>query len=226
MANVMTDTHEIVTKPKEIVFQRKAEHVIENLKKRNISAIYCRTCKEAVSEIRKLIPDGATVALGGSVSVIQSGMLDVLRGMNINLLDRYRMGITNEEVEEILRRGVAADVLLMSSNAVTADGKLVNEDGRGNRVAGLIFGPKKVIVMVGVNKIVPTVEDGIARIKNIAAPLNCIRLGADTPCAHTGFCDDANCHAPARVCSQIVITESSRAKDRITVVLVGEELGF
>ena len=226
MANVMTDTHEILTKPREIVFQRKAEHVVENLRKRNISAIYCRTCKEAVGEIRKLIPNGATVALGGSVSVLQSGLLEVLRAMNITLLDRYRLGITNEEVEEVLRRGVGADVLVMSSNAVTADGKLVNEDGRGNRVSGLIFGPKKVILMIGVNKIVPTVEDGIARIKNIAAPLNCIRLGADTPCAKTGFCDDENCHAPARVCSQIVITESSRAKDRITVVLVGEELGY
>jgi hypothetical protein len=226
MANVMTDTHEIITKPREIVFQRKAEHVVENLRKRNISAIYCRTSKEAVGEIRKLIPDGATVALGGSVSVIQSGLLEVLRTMNVNLLDRYRLGITNEEVEEVLRRGVGADVLVMSSNAVTADGKLVNEDGRGNRVAGLIFGPKKVIVLIGVNKIVPTVEDGIARIKNIAAPLNCVRLGADTPCAKTGFCDDDNCHAPSRVCSQIVITESSRAKERITVVLVGEELGY
>jgi hypothetical protein len=226
MENVMTDAHEIITKPKEIIFQRKAERVIENLAKRNISAIYCRTCKQAVSEIRKLIPEGATVALGGSVSIIQSGMLDALRSMNIALLDRYRMGITNEEVEEILRRGVAADVLLMSCNAVTVDGKLVNEDGRGNRVAGLIFGPKKVILMVGVNKIVPTVEDAIARIKNIAAPLNCVRLGADTPCARTGFCDDADCHAPARICSQITITESSRTKERITVVLVGEELGY
>ena len=226
MANVMTDTHEIITKPQEIIFQRKAERVIENLRKRNISAIYCRTCKEAVSEIRRLIPEGAMVALGGSVSIIQSGLLDVLRSMNITLLDRYRTGIRNEEVEEILRQGVRADVLLMSSNAVTADGKLVNEDGRGNRVAGLIFGPRKVILMVGINKIVSTVEDGIARIKSVAAPLNCIRLGADTPCAHTGFCDDANCSAPARVCGQIVITESSRAKDRISVVLVGEQLGY
>jgi hypothetical protein len=226
MANVMTNTHEIISKPREVIFQRKARRVIENLKRRNISALYCRTCKEAISEIRKLIPEGSTVALGGSVSIIQSGLLDVLRSMKINLLDRYRMGITNEEVEEILRQGLGADVLLMSSNAVTADGKLVNEDGRGNRVAGLIFGPKKVIVLVGVNKIVPTVVDGIARIKNIAAPLNCIRLGADTPCARTGFCDDDNCHAPARVCSQITITESSRTKGRITVVLVGEELGY
>jgi hypothetical protein len=146
--------------------------------------------------------------------------------MKIKLLDRYREGITNEEVEEILRQGVNADVLITSSSAVTAEGKLVNEDGRGNRVAGMIFGPKKVIFLVGANKIVPTVEEGLSRIKNVAAPLNCIRLGADTPCARTGFCDDAACHAPQRICSQIVIIESNRVKDRLTVVLVGEELGF
>jgi hypothetical protein len=226
MANVMTNMQEILTKPKEIIFQRKAERVIENLKKRNVSAVFCRSSKEAVSEIRKLIPDGASVALGGSVTVIQSGLLDELRRMNIKLLDRYRDGITNDEVEEILRQGVSADILVTSSSAVTADGKLVNEDGRGNRVAGMIFGPRKVILMVGMNKVVPTVDDALTRIKNVAAPLNCIRLGADTPCARTGFCDDANCHTPQRICSQIVIIESNRVKDRMTVVLVGEELGY
>jgi hypothetical protein len=226
MANVMTNMQEILTKPEEIIFQRKAECVIENLKMRNVSAVFCRSSKEAVSEIRKLIPDGASVALGGSVTVIQSGLLDELRRMNIKLLDRYRDGITNDEVEEILRQGVSADILVTSSSAVTADGKLVNEDGRGNRVAGMIFGPKKVILMVGMNKVVPTVDDALTRIKNVAAPLNCIRLGADTPCARTGFCDDANCHAPQRICSQIVIIESNRVKDRLTVVLVGEELGY
>lgn len=226
MANVMTDTQEIVTKPREVIHRRKAGCVIENLKKRNISALYCQTSKDAIEQVCKLVPAKATVALGGSVSVIQSGLLDVLRTMNIKLLDRYREGITNDEIEEILRQGVSADVLVTSSSAVTADGKLVNEDGRGNRVAGMIFGPKKVILMIGMNKVVPTVDDALTRIKNVAAPLNCIRLGADTPCARTGFCDDANCHAPQRICSQIVIIESNRVKDRITVVLVGEELGY
>ncbi|MEK6755674.1 MAG: lactate utilization protein [Bacteroidota bacterium] len=226
MANVLTDTQEIVTKPREVIYRRKADCVIENLKKRNISALYCQTSKDAIEQVCKLVPAKATVALGGSVSVIQSGLLDVLRTMNIKLLDRYREGITNDEIEEILRQGVSADVLVTSSSAVTADGKLVNEDGRGNRVAGMIFGPKKVILMIGMNKVVPTVDDALTRIKNVAAPLNCIRLGADTPCARTGFCDDANCHAPQRICSQIVIIESNRVKDRITVVLVGEELGY
>ena len=226
MATVMMDLNEIVAKPKEIIYQRKAEFVIESLKKRNMNACYHRTAVAAVVEICKLIPQQATVALGGSVSVMQSGLLVALRSMNIELLDRYRTGISNDEVERILMRGMSADVLVASCNAITADGKLVNEDGRGNRVAGLIFGPKKVILVVGVNKIVPSVEDGLTRIKDIAAPLNCIRLGYDTPCTHTGFCDDDNCHPPARACSQITIIESNRVKDRLNVFLVGEELGY
>jgi hypothetical protein len=226
MATVMMNIDEIVSKPRELIFQKKAESVIENLKKRNINGLYFRTSKEAVAEICRMIPEGASVALGGSVTIMQTGLLDELRRKNVELLDRYRPGITTEEVEAVMVHGMTADVQVMSCNAVTADGKLVNEDGRGNRVAGLIYGPKKVIMMVGVNKIVPTVEDGITRIREIAAPLNCVRLGLDTPCVHTGFCDDSNCFPPARVCSQITIIESNRVKDRLTVVFVGEELGY
>jgi hypothetical protein len=226
MATVMMDLDEIVTKPKEIIYHKKADVVIANLRKRNINASYHCTAAEAVVEICRLTPPQATVALGGSVSVMQSGLLVALRSMNIELLDRYSPGISSEEVERLMLRGLTADVLVTSCNAITADGKLVNEDGRGNRVAGLIFGPKKVILLVGINKIVPSLADGLTRIKDVAAPLNCIRLGYDTPCTHTGFCDDDNCHPPARACSQITIIESNRVKDRLNVFLVGEELGY
>jgi len=173
-----------------------------------------------------MIRDGALVGLGGSMTVVDSGLIDALRKMNIQLLDRYKEGITPEETNEMRRKGILADVFITSCNAVTADGKLVNEDGIGNRVAGMIFGPEKVILMAGINKVVPTVEDGINRIKNYAAPINCVRLGKNTPCAQTGFCDDENCKTPDRICSQIVIIESNQVKNRITVVLVGEELGY
>ena len=226
MTSILMDLNEIVETPRRTIFERKAAGVVANLLKRNMNALYCRTSAEAIGEIRRHIPEGATVALGGSVTVMQTGLLDALRAMPVTLLDRYRPGITDVEVEDVLLQGMTADVQIMSCNAITADGKLVNEDGRGNRVAGLVFGPKKVIIIAGVNKIVPTVEAGISRIREIAAPLNCIRLGLDTPCARTGFCDDENCHAPARVCSQISIIESNRVKDRITVVLVGEALGY
>jgi len=226
MTSIMMNLDDIVTKPRQMVFEKKAAHVVEALKRRNITALYVPSAKVAVEKICRLIPEGSSVALGGSVTIMQSGLLDALRSMKIDLLDRYRPGISGEEVEAVMQRGLSADFLLMSCNAVTADGKLINEDGRGNRVAGLIFGPRKVILMVGVNKIVKTVDEGIARIREVAAPLNCIRLSADTPCTRDGFCDDSNCVAPARLCSQLTIIESNRVKDRLTVVLVGEELGY
>ncbi|HTY36726.1 MAG TPA: LUD domain-containing protein, partial [Bacteroidota bacterium] len=133
---------------------------------------------------------------------------------------------TSDEVEKLMVRSMTADVQVMSCNAITADGKLINEDGRGNRVAGLIIGPRKIFMLVGVNKIVSSVEDGIRRIREIAAPLNCVRLGLDTPCVHTGFCDDENCHPPARVCSQLTIIESNRTNDRLNVFFVGDQLGY
>jgi L-lactate utilization protein LutB len=200
--------------------------VIANLKKRGINAWYCERATDAVQAISRMIPERSTVAIGGSVSLMQSGMLDVLRRMNVDFLDRYKPGLTDAEIEQLGLRSITADVHIASCNAVTADGKLVNEDGRGTRVAGIIYGPRKVILMVGVNKIVSTVEEGLARIKEIAAPLNCVRLGLDTPCVRTGFCDDANCHPPARICCQISIIESNRVKDRLNVFLVGEELGY
>jgi hypothetical protein len=226
MSSIMTDLNEVVTKPRQLVYHRKAVTVIGNLRKRNINGWYHETAAESIVEICRLIPPRAAVALGGSVTVMQTGLLVALRSMDIDLLDRYRPGISDEEMERIILRSMTADVLVMSCNAITADGKLINEDGRGNRVAGLIFGPKKVILMVGVNKIVPNVEDGLTRVKDIAAPLNCIRLGYETPCTQTGFCDDANCLPPGRMCSQISVIESNRVKDRLSVFLVGEELGY
>ena len=226
MSTILMNLNDIIAKPKEVIFRKKAEVVVENLKRRSMGAAYVRTGKEAVEAICKMIPDGSVVALGGSVTIMQIGLLDALRRMNIKLLDRYRPGIAKEEVEEMALRGMTADVLVTSTNAVTADGKLVNEDGSGNRVAAMVFGPKKVIVVAGINKIVGSVDDGLKRIKEIAAPFNCIRLGVDTPCARTGFCDDDECHAPARLCSQIVVIESNRVKDRMHVLLVGEELGY
>ena len=119
-----------------------------------------------------------------------------------------------------------ADILISGCNAITRDGKLVNMDGIGNRVAGMIYGPDKVIIMVGMNKVVSTVEDAISRIKTTAAPMDSIRVNKNTPCSKLGFCNDPHCHAPNRICSQLVIIESNLINDRMTVVLVGETLGY
>lgn len=204
----------------------QAESIIKNFKKRGIVGIYCESSAEAVREICRMIPPGALVGLGGSETILESGLIDALRRMDIRLLDRYKQGINKEEVSAMRHQGLASDVFVMSSNAVTADGKLVNMDGTGNRVAALIFGPAKVIVMAGMNKVVVDVEAASARVRNTAAPANSLRVGVDTPCSHTGFCQDPYCQPPHRICCQLVVTEASMTPGRVTVVLVGESLGY
>lgn len=208
------------------IYREKAATIIKNLKKRNMEGIYCKNSKQAVDEILDMIADGALVGLGGSETIIESGLVDALRKKDIRLLDRYKEGVTKDEVDAMRQEGMISDVYITSSNAVTMDGKLVNIDGTGNRVAAMIFGPKKVIHMVGMNKAVRTVEDAISRIKNHAAPLNSVRVNIETPCYHLGYCNDPHCHPPHRICSQLVILEANMVPDRVMVVLVGEELGF
>jgi hypothetical protein len=204
----------------------QAAAVIRNLKKRGMDGIFCETSALAVAEICRMIPSGSLVGLGGSETVMESGLLDALRRMDIRLLDRYKEGVSKEAVDDMRRQGLQADIFICSSNAVTADGKLVNMDGTGNRVAAMIYGPKKVIILVGMNKIQPDLEAAIARVKNTAAPANSLRVGVETPCSKTGFCQDPHCHPPRRICCQLVITEASMTPGRMTVFLVGEALGY
>ena len=171
-------------------------------------------------------PAGSVVALGGSVSVVQSGLLDALRGMDIRLLDRNRPGISAAEVDRMRVEGFSADVFIASSNAITSDGRLVNIDGSGNRVACMMHGPAKVVLLAGMNKVVASLEDAMSRIRNHAAPLNAVRLDRDTPCARTGFCDEPGCRPPGRICGQVAVIENSKTAGRMTVVLTGEHLGF
>jgi len=209
-----------------VIYQAQAETIIQNMKKRGIEGVYHVTAKEAVREICGRIPQDALVGLGGSETIIESGLVDALRGMDIRLLDRYREDIGKDEVDTMRRESLLSDIFISSSNALTADGRPVNIDGLGNRVAAMIYGPKKVILMVGMNKVVPTVDDAISRIKNLAAPINAIRVGASTPCATAGFCQEPHCSPPHRICGQLVITEASPIPGRLTVVLVGEDLGY
>lgn len=158
------------------------------------------------------------------MTLLQSGMYDALKECpSIRLFDRNEAK-TAEEIDEIYKKSLFADAYFMSSNAITKDGVLVNIDGRGNRVAALIYGPKTVIMLVGMNKIVPSVEEAVSRVRNTATPPNCIRLGKKTPCAATGTCGD--CLSDDCICNQIVITRRSGTKGRIKVLLIGEKLGF
>ena len=209
--------------PKELAKQNLANTIIENMKKKNMEGYYCATSAEAVEKALSLIPEGSSVTWGGSVTLCECGLMDALHANNYELIDRMDAK-TPEEARIMYGKQVMADFFLMSSNAVTIGGELVNIDGNSNRVACLCCGPKNVIVIAGMNKVVSTIEDGVHRVRNIAAPPNTVRLNRNTPCAKTGKCGD--CYSPDCVCSQIVITRRSSIPNRIKVILVGEELGF
>lgn len=208
--------------PKEISYSNTAETVIKELEKRGFEGYYCEDSKEAVKQVLALMKENTTVASGGSMTLEESGILEAVRNGAYTYIDRM-LAKTLEEKREVYGKSVMADYYLMSSNAVTLDGQLVNIDGNGNRVACLITGPKEVLVVAGMNKLVTNVEEGINRVHNIAAPPNGVRLGLKTPCAMIGKC--ASCFGPESMCNQIVITRMCKNK-RIKVILVGEELGF
>lgn len=209
--------------PKEIAKENMANTIIKNMKKKNMEGYYCATSKEAVEKALSLMPEGASLTWGGSVTLAECGLMDAIHEKSYVLIDRAAAK-TSEEAREIYGKQVMADFFLMSSNAITLDGELVNIDGNSNRVACLCCGPKNVIVIAGMNKVVSTVEEGVDRVHNFAAPPNTVRLNRNTPCAQTGRC--ADCYSPDCICSQIVITRRSSIPNRIKVILVGEELGY
>lgn len=210
--------------PKQIHYGKQAATIIKNLEKRRMEGYYCATAAEAKEKALSLIGAGSSVSFGGSMTLEECGVLDVLRKReDIKLYDRDSAK-TPDEVGVIYRQAFSADTFLMSTNAITLDGELINIDGRGNRVAALIFGPAQVIVIAGMNKVTTDETAGIARVRNMASPANCIRLNKNTPCSVTGRCGD--CYGEESICSQLVVTRRSSEKGRIKVILVGEELGY
>ena len=204
-------------------YANTAVSVIKNLEKRNMSGYYCETAKEARELVKQLIPAQATVTNGGSETLEETGIMELIQSPDYQFIDRTAAK-TPEESRMLYGKIVTADYFLTSANAITLDGELINVDGNGNRVACLIQGPSHVLVIAGMNKVVPTQEDGIRRVRNIAAPPNAIRVGAQTPCTKTGLCND--CQSPDCICCHTVITRHSRHKGRISVILIGEEYGF
>ena len=210
--------------PKQQAYKVLGNTMIKNFKKRNIEAFYCEDSASAVALAMELMKDGGTVGKGGTETVKEVGLLDAVKAAeHLTFIDR-EVAKTPEEKKQIYFQTLQCNYFLMSSNAITVDGELINIDGNGNRVACLIYGPEKVIVIAGMNKVVDDVDSGVARVQNFAAPPNAARLGTRTPCATLGHCGD--CHSEDCMCAQIVITRHSRDKDRIKVILVGEELGF
>ena len=209
--------------PMKAFYQKQANTLLQNLKKRNMEAYYCDNSEEAVALAKTLIKEGSTISFGGSMTLADSGMLDELRNGDYKLLDRSTAG-SPDEVKQIYRDSFSADTYFMSSNALSLDGQLVNIDGNGNRVAALIYGPDQVIIMAGMNKVESTLEDAINRVKNFAAPPNTQRLDKNTPCHNTGFCHD--CQSDDCICCNTVITRRSGKEGRIKVIMIGEILGY
>ena len=200
------------------------EEIIKNLDKRGMKGYYCENAREASKKLLSLIPDGALVSWGGSATLDEIEVKDKLPMINAKVLDPMSFK-DPEEAYAARVKALSADVFLTGTNAITLDGELVNIDGTGNRVAGLCFGPRKVIVVAGANKITRDEEAAIARIKTRACVANCIRLGKKTPCAANGKC--ANCLIPGQtICSMTVVTRFCNKPDRIHVILVNESLGF
>jgi len=219
------------------VVNMRISRTIENLEKNNMKAVYVPSSKEALALVNTLLVPGETIAVGGSVTLDETGILNLIRSGKYNFIDRYDKTASPEVINERRRQGLLADTFVMSSNAITEEGQLYNVDGSGNRVSALIFGPKRVIIVAGYNKIVPTLADAVTRVKKIAAPANTVRLDCDTFCEKHGRCIKDYCDSsslmgipagacPKTICCTAVVSGSQREKNRITVIIVGEELGY
>lgn len=207
------------------------QKTMQAIEKNNMSAFYVSKKEEVVPLLETLLNPGDTVAVGGSMSLFETGVIDALRSGKYNFIDRYAPNLEPADIEDIYRKTYSADCYLCSTNAVTVSGELYNVDGNANRVSAIAYGPKSVVMVVGINKITQTFEQAVLRVKNIAAPLNAKRLSCDTFCAKTGHCvkNDATydgCDSPERICRTRLITGKQRVKGRIKIIFVGENVGY
>ena len=206
-----------------IVFKRNellAQKVIKGLESRNMTGYYAAGKEEALKKALELIPKGSSIAMGGCESAREIGLVDALKGEDYRFIDRDK----SEDKRAAMLAAYDADFFISSANAITEDGVMVNIDGNSNRVSAIAQGPKKVIFIVGMNKVCPDLDSAMKRARNVAAPINAQRFGLKTPCAKTGSCFD--CKSMDTICCQFLITRFSRHEGRIHVILVNDSLGF
>ena len=208
--------NEMITKRNDLLAQK----IIKGLESRNMSGYYAATKEKALETALSLIPEGSSVTMGGAMSAHEIGLVEALKNGNYNFIDRDKAA----DKRAAMLAAYDADVFLSSANAMTDDGILVNIDGNANRVSAICQGPKKVIFIVGMNKVCVDLDSAMKRARNVAAPINAQRFGLSTPCAKTGKCMD--CKSPDTICCQFLITRFSRHAGRIHVILVNESLGF
>ena len=205
-------------------YRLRCEKVAESLKKRGFEAVVASDRAAAADAVLEMIDPGETVGVPGTVTARELDLLEGLEARGNSVIQHWVTGASKEEIRRRRIGQMNADVLLTSTNAVTLDGKLVNIDGTGNRVASMVFGPKRVIVVAGANKIAHDLEEGLNRSKRVAGPINALRLGTDSPCVETGYCVD--CESPKTICAVTVVMERRPSDTEVIVVLVPEELGY
>lgn len=204
--------------------EKRVERTIEGLSKRNMEGYFVNDEVELIELLKSLIPDDSIVGVGDSMTLFETGVIDLLRNEKYIFLDKYEDGITKEEKRKIYEKNFSADAFLCSTNAITESGELYNIDGNGSRVAPMLYGPKQVILVAGINKIVKDIDEAEKRVRNYSAPIDAKRLNKNTPCATLGYCVD--CKSPNRICNDFVVIRGQFVKGRIKVILVGKQLGY
>lgn len=197
-----------------------AQKVIKGLESRNMSGYYASNKEEALKKALELIPEGASISMGGAMSAHEIGLVEALKEGEYHFIDRDAA----TDKRAAMLAAYDADYFLSSANAITEDGVMINIDGNSNRVSAIAQGPKHVVFIVGMNKVCPDVDSAMKRARNVAAPINAQRFGLSTPCAKTGSCMD--CKSPDTICCQFLMTRYSRHEGRIHVILVNDNLGF
>ena len=209
--------------PLELRNERLAHKMIKNLERRHFEAYYCKTSAEAVEQAISLIPEGSSISWGGSMSIRDTGLTRRLKEGNYQVFDRDDV-TTEEDKIATYRKAFECDFYLASANAISEDGIIVSIDGNGNRVAAITWGPKRVIFLVGMNKVAQNVEAALARARSTASPINAARFDIQTPCQIDGVCH--NCNSPQSICNYVHFLRNSHPAKRHIVILVGEELGY
>jgi len=204
--------------------ESRVSSTINSLKKNGMNGYLVNSHEELIDKVNELTNEGDTVSCGGSISLFETGVIDYLRSGKYVFLDRYEDGLSKDDLKKLYRSTFSADVYFTSTNAITEKGELYNVDGNGNRVAAMLYGPDKVIIIAGVNKIVENIEEAIKRNERVSAPANCKRLNRATPCVKVGHCMD--CSSEERICNEYTIIKRQGNKDRIHVIFLNAELGY
>lgn len=217
------------------VLDLRIKRTMENLEKNNMKPYFVEKKSDVKPLVKSLLKSKETVAVGGSMTLEETGVLELLRTEEYNFLDRYKPGLTRHEIEDIYIKSFSADTYISSANAITENGELYNVDGNSNRVAAILYGPRSVIIVAGYNKIVKSIDEAVLRVKQIAAPANTSRLSCETYCNNAGQCVSlanstggiaAGCASQGRICCNYVISAKQRVKDRIKVIIIGESAGY